>query len=128
MTRQLTKKSCITSLVIPAILMFTLVACSSSSDLATQLNGQWRNEQGSDTVNINLTKETSSLTIDGHTFTGAVEKMDKGNCTVSVKVAADGGSPEVWTLQQVWNDNGSAFKLKLRRNGTTETFIPVGHS
>jgi len=129
MDRYLTKESFIISFIIPALLIFTVVACSSSRDLTTEVSGQWKSDQGNSTVNINLAKDASSLTIDGKTFKGAVDKIDKGSDTVYVKVATDGGSSEVWSLHQVWNDNGSAFKLKLRRdNGATETLIPVGHS
>jgi hypothetical protein len=127
MTRQLTKENFIITFIITTFFMLTIVACS-SSDLATELSGQWKRDQGSGTVDINLTKDSSSLTIDGKTFQGAVDKIDKGSNTVYVKVATDGGSTEMWELHQVWNDNGSAFKLKLRRNGATEILTPVGNS
>jgi len=128
MNRRSTKPCCLRTFLILAILTLTIAACGSSSDLATQVSGQWRNEKGNDAVNIKLTKDTSSLTINGQTFKGTVETIDNGSNTVHVKVATKDGSTEVWSLQQVWNDNGSAFKLMLRRNGTTETLIPVEHS
>jgi hypothetical protein len=110
-------------------LFLGIIACSSnSSDLLNEISGKWKNESGSEKVEIELTNEASSLIIDGQTYKGAVEKIEKGSNTVKLNVEIEEGHSEVWSLHQEWNDNGSAFKLKLRRNGTTETLLPVGHS
>ena len=128
MTRQLATLHTIIPMAILFVLMFTASGCSNSADLATEISGKWKNEQDSGIVDINLAKESSSLTIGGHTFECAVEDIDKGSDTVRLRVTTEGGDTEVWSIHQVWNNNGSAFKLKLRRNGTTEILLPAVHS
>lgn len=128
MSRQSTTVKPIKSMTMLFTLILIIAGCGGGSDLATEVSGKYRIEPGNGEVAISLSTDASTLTIDGRTYTGAVEKVDKGTNTVHVKVAAEGGEAEIWSLHQVWNDNGSTFKLKLRRNGTTETLIPVGRS
>jgi len=126
--QQFTHKHRIKWSVFLALFMLIIFGCGSSSDLATEVSGKWKNEQGNNRVDIHLTKEASSLTIGGQTYNGVIESIDKGSNTVHVKVETDGGQSEVWSIHQVWNDNGSDFNLTLRRNGTTETLVPVEQS
>ena len=128
MSRQSKHFHCIKSIAILSIFALAVVGCSSGGDLATEFSGKWKNEKTADTVDINLAKDSASLTIDGRTYQGAVEKIDPGTNTVHIKMNTDGGQAEEWSIHQVWNDNGSSFKLTLRRNGSTETLVPVGHS
>ena len=79
-------------------------------------------------VDIKLVKDAASLTIDGHVFPAVVEKVDKMANTVQLKVKTDAGASEEWSLHQMWNDNGSDFKLTLRRNGSSETLTPISRS
>ena len=111
------------------LLLLAVVGCSSSgsADLETQMNGQWKNSQGG-MVDIKLAKDAASLTIDGHVFPAVVEKVDKMANTVQLKVKTDAGANEEWSLHQMWNDNGSDFKLTLRRNGSSETLTPISRS
>jgi hypothetical protein len=128
MTRKTTHQYRIKWSVFLAFIMFVIVGCGSSTDLATDISGKWKSEQGNDRVDINLTKEASSLTIDGQTYKGVIESIDKGSNTVHVKVETDDGQSETWSIHQVWDDNGSTFNLTLRRNGTIETLIPAQKS
>ncbi|WP_319524832.1 hypothetical protein [uncultured Desulfosarcina sp.] len=112
-------------------LLLNVGGCSSSGagsqDLQTQMSGQWKRDQG-DTVVIDLAKDAPSLTVDGHVYSAVIEKIDKMSNTVELKVATDGGENQKWFIHQVWSDNGSTFKLQLRRNGTTDVLSPVGQS
>ena len=128
MIGHLTKQYLAEKFTILFILM-VIIACSSrSSDLLTDFSGKWQTEKGTEKVDIELSKEASSLSIAGKNFNGTVDKIDDGSNTVYLKVETAGGHSEVWSLHQEWNDNGSFFKLKLKRNGTIETLIPVGRS
>ncbi len=110
------------------LLLLVFAGCSSSDvDLEKQISGQWKNTNGG-TVDINLAKKDASLTIDGKVFPAVIEKVDKMANTVQLKVKTEAGSTEEWSLHQMWNDNGSDFKLTLRRNGGSETLMPVGRS
>ena len=123
-----TKMERIQSLAVLFILIWAILGRAQGSDLLTEISGKWKAEQGSDVVDIQLSKEIATLTIGGHTFKGVVESSDRGTNTVNVKVKTEDGSSEVWSIHEVWDDNGSTFNLNLRRNGTTETLVPVGHS
>lgn len=117
------------SVLLPVFFLLIVSGCSSSGanseDLQTQLSGQWKRDQG-DTVVIDLTKDAPSLTVDGHVYSAVIEKVDKMSNTVEVKVETESGEAQNWFIHQVWDDNGSSFKLQLRRNGTTDTLRPVG--
>jgi hypothetical protein len=110
-------------------LLFSMViGCGSESSMETQISGSWQRTQGDGTVEINLDKKPTSLVFDGKTYAAAIDKVDKGHNSVHLKVATDNGASEEWVLQQVWNDNGSSFKLAFRRNGTQETLVPAKQS
>ncbi|WP_319408350.1 hypothetical protein [uncultured Desulfosarcina sp.] len=110
-------------------LLFSMViGCGSEASLETQISGSWKRAQGDGTVEINLDKKPTSLVFDGKTYTATIDKVDKGNNNVHLKVATDNGTSEEWTLHQVWNDNGSSFKLAFRHNGTEETLVPAKQS
>jgi len=115
----------------PLFFLLIVSGCSSSGagsqDLQTQMTGQWKRDQG-DTVVIDLAKDAPSLTIDGQVYAAVIEKVDKMSNTVELKVETGSGEAQKWFIHQVWNDNGSSFKLQLRRNGTTDVLSPVGQS
>ena len=117
--------------LVPLFFLLIVVGCSSSGagsqDLQTQMTGQWKRDQG-DTVVIDLAKDAPSLTIDGQVYAAVIEKVDKMSNTVELKVETESGEAQKWFIHQVWNDNGSSFKLQLRRNGTTDMLSPVGQS
>jgi hypothetical protein len=110
------------------ILISMLIGCGTEEKIETQISGAWQQAQGDGTVEINLEKNPISLVMDGKAYEATIDKVDLGHNSVHLKVATDNGTSEEWILQQVWNDNGSTFKLALRRNGTTETLVPVGRS
>jgi hypothetical protein len=108
-------------------LLFSFVTgCGSKANMETQISGTWNRIEGNGTVDIDLINEPKSLVIDGHTYKAVVEKTDKGSFTTIVKVEVETGKTEVWSLRQVWDDNGSNFKLAFKHNGTQETLVPAG--
>ncbi len=109
-------------------LALALCACSNTADLETQVSGKWRRTHGEGVVDINLATTPKTLIVDGQSYNAEIEGIDKGNYTVNVKVQTSSGQPEVWSLIQKWNDNGSSFNLAFRHNGTTETLTPADQS
>ena len=89
---------------------------------------RWQRTDGNGTVEINLANDPKSLVIDGQSYKAAIEKIEKGSYTTLVKVEVETGKAEVWSLRQVWDDNGSTFKLAFRHNGTQETLVHAGQS
>jgi hypothetical protein len=111
-----------------SLLFSIVIGCGSQASLETQISGSWQRAQGNGTVDINLINEPKSLVIDGLAYKAVVEKADKGTLTTLVKVEIEAGKTEVWSIRQVWNDNGSAFKLAFRHNGTQEILLPASRS
>jgi hypothetical protein len=105
-----------------------VVGCGSKETLETQISGSWQRTQGDGTVEINLDKSPMSLVFDGKTYAASIDKVDKGNNNVHLKVVMDNGTSEEWILHQIWNDNGSTFKLAFRHNGSEETLVPAKQS
>ncbi len=114
--------------VVSLIMFLVAIGCGSEAKLETQISGTWQRTQGNGTVDINLANEPKSLVIDGHSYKAVVEKIDKGSFTTLVKVEIETGKTEVWSIRQVWDDNGSTFKLSFRHNGNQETLVPVSQS
>jgi len=110
------------------LLTIILGGCGSNANMAAQISGKWKPVQGNNIMAINLNQNPQTLMIDGHTFQAEVESIDKGSSTMQLKVATDDGPSKVWTIRQVWDDNGSTFKLAFRHDGTTETLVPVSQS
>ena len=104
------------------------VGCSSKSDLLKEVSGQWQDDQGKKTVEIRLNSDTKELSIDGHAYPVSVEKVQMDRYQVNLKVQNGSGEPELWTLRQVWNDNGSGFKLAFDHSGASDLLIPKGQS
>jgi len=114
--------------VVWLILFSVVIGCGSEPSLEKQISGTWNRIQGNGTVDINLINDPKSVVIDGHAYKAVIEKTDKGSFTTLVKVEIEAGKTEVWSIRQVWDDNGSTFKLAFRHNGTQETLVPTGQS
>lgn len=110
------------------LLSMIIVGCGSSANMEAQISGKWKPVQGHDIMAINLDQNPKTLTLDGHTFKAEVESIDKGSSTMHLKVATADGKSEVWSIRQMWDDNGSTFKLAFRHDGTTETLVPINQS
>jgi hypothetical protein len=126
--RRLLTEQYVILLVVSFILFSIVFGCGSGPTLETQISGTWNRTQGNGTVDINLANESKSLVIDGHSYKAIVEKVDKGTFTTLVKVEIEAGKTEVWSIRQVWDDNGSTFKLAFRHNGTQETLVHADNS
>jgi hypothetical protein len=108
--------------------LMILIGCGNGEDLAAQISGKWQLEKDARTIEINLNGEPKSLIVDGRTHSAVVEKIDKDAYVVQVKVETETGNTEVWSFRQIWNDNGSTFKLAFRHGDTTETLVSAGRS
>jgi hypothetical protein len=112
-----------------ALIIAGMVAgCSSKEKLETQISGSWQRTQGDGTVVINLEKSPISLVFDGKAYAATINNVDMGNNSVHLHVATESGTSEEWILHQVWDDNGSTFKLAFTHNGTREILVPAGRS
>lgn len=120
MQRSLTGQRAIFTVVF-ILAVSILIGCSGGENLQSQISGTWQRTQGDGTVEINLAKDPTSLKIGGQSYPATIEKIDKGTYSVHLKVETIAGQVEAWTLRQIWDDNGSSFKIAFHRNGTQET-------
>jgi hypothetical protein len=114
--------------VFAIIIIGMVIGCGSEEKLETQISGSWQRTQGDGTLVINLEKSPISLVFDGKAYAATIDKVDMGSDSVHLKVTTESGTSEEWILHQIWDDNGSTFKLALRHNGTQETLVPAGRS
>lgn len=105
-----------------------LIGCSSGKNLQSQVSGTWQRTQGEGIVEINLEKSPNSLKFREKLYSATIEKIDMGNFKVYLKVETTAGQTEDWTLHQIWDDNGSSFKLAFSHNGTKEILEPKTHT
>ena len=107
-----------------------VVGCSSGSsskDLTKDISGTWQRVNGDGTVEIHLSQEPLTVTVDGKTFPATITKVDDGSYSLHLKVE-NNGQPEEWILRQVWNDNGSNYTVAFIHDGTNEKLVSKQHS
>lgn len=120
----------ITTLILMVVLSVSvaIVGCSKKGDLLTEVSGQWQDAQDNSPVEINLAGDTKSITVQGKTYPVTVESVEALNYVVSLKVQNGGEKPESWTLQQIWDEGGDAFKIAFNHNGQKNMLISKGQS
>jgi hypothetical protein len=122
----------VSKFIIPAVLFLLVssfvIGCGSDADMETQISGKWKLPQNNGIVDIKLDKDPKTVVVDGHSYAAVVENVDKGAYLTKVKVDVAPGKSEVWILRQVWDDNGSTFKLAFEHDGKTDTLVPVNQS
>jgi uncharacterized protein YlxW (UPF0749 family) len=97
-----------------------LIGCGSGNDLQSQVSGTWKRTKGEGSVEINLEKTPYSLKFNDKLYSATIDKIDKENNNLYLKVETAAGQIENWTLHQVWDDTGSSFKITFTHNGTKE--------
>ena len=102
--------------------------CSGKGDMLKAVSGAWQDNQNKSPVEIQLTGNSKSVTVKSKTYPVSVDKVDDMNYTVSLKVQNGGTQPEVWTIQQIWSENGSDFTLAFSHNGEREVLVPKQQS
>ena len=102
--------------------------CSSKGDILQAVSGAWQDNQSKSPVEIQLTGNSKSVTVKSKTYPVSVDKIDEMNYSVSLKVQNGSAQPEVWTLQQIWSENGSDFTLAFNHNGEKEVLVPKQQS
>ena len=110
------------------LLAMITFGCAGGGDIQEQISGKWKRAEGDGTVEIQLVTAPKSLVVDGQTYSAVVEKVDKGRFSVKVKVQNSAGTTEVWNLWQIWDDNGTKFKLAFDHGGRKEILISSEHS
>ena len=119
-------RKCLAGLVF--LLATIAFGCAGGGDIQEQISGKWKRTEGGGIVEIQLVKTPKSFVIDGQKYSAVVENVDNGKFSVTVKVQNSEGKTEVWELWQIWDDNGTNFKLAFNHGGSKEILITTGHS
>jgi len=109
--------------ILTVVFIFTvsiMIGCSSAETFQSQFSGTWEGTQGEGIVEINLGEDNNAMKINDKIYPATINKIDKGNYIVYLKVETTAGQLEDWTLRQIWDDNGSSFKIAFNHNGTKE--------
>ena len=126
--KRLMKLQDLTLAVAFIFMLSMLVGCSGGTNLQSEVSGTWQRTQSEGIVEINLEKNPNNLKINDKVYLATIEKIDKGKFSVYLKVETTPGQMEAWTLQQMWDDNGSSFKIAFSRNGTKEILESRTHT
>ena len=103
-----------------------LSGCSGSADILKEVSGQWENTQDNATIEINLAGDAKSIKVGEQAYSVNVDKIVMDKYQVNLKVSNGSNQPELWTLRQIWDDNGSSFKLAFEKSGQKKMLLPKG--
>jgi hypothetical protein len=110
-----------TMIVMLGVLGLLTVGCSDNkSKLLTEVSGVWNRGQGAGTVQFDLTGENKTLEVDGKSFSATIDKVNMDRLEVDLKVQNGEAQPEMWSVRQVWDDNGVEYKLVFDHDGQKE--------
>lgn len=111
-------------LIIIAIVValgFAFGGCSSKQSIVSEMSGTWKSDKTNEPIKINLSGDQKAIGIGGNTVPVTVKNIDEGTLMVKMEAKPANGSAAVWSLRQVWNDNGSSFIIKFDHDGEQET-------
>ena len=116
-------------LAVIIVIGLTMVGCSNrGGDLLQQVSGKWQDNQNKSKVEINLAGKDKTVTVDGQAYPVTVENVETLNYIVNLKVQNGGAQPDTWALRQIWNENGSDFKLAFNHDGEKEVLVHAQQS
>ena len=124
---QTTKWTILTVLAVFGLALIAGCSGGNNKDLTKDISGTWQRAKGEGTVEIHLSQDPLSVTLDGKTFPATITKVDNGSYSLHIKVE-NSGKPEEWILRQVWNDNGSDYSVAFIHDGTNEKLVSKQHS
>jgi hypothetical protein len=108
-------------LTIVVALGFMYSGCSSKQNIMSEMTGTWKSDKNADPIKINLSGKQKAIEIGSKTVPVTVNKVDEGANMIIVGAKSANGNAAVWSLRQVWNDNGSTFTIKFDHDGVEET-------
>jgi hypothetical protein len=89
--------------------------------MISEMTGTWKSDKNSEPIRIDLSGEQKAIEIGGNTVSVAINKVDEGAYLIKMDAKPANGNAAVWSLKQVWDDNGSSFTIKFHHDGVEET-------
>lgn len=108
-------------LIIVVALGFMYSGCSETKNMMSEMTGTWKSDKNNEPIRINLSGEQKVIEIGSNTVPVTINKVDKGAYLVKMDAKPANGNAAVWSLRQVWDDNGSSFTIKFDHDGVEET-------
>ena len=108
-------------LTITVTLGFMYSGCSGTKNMMSEMTGTWKSDKSNEPVKINLSGEQKVIEIGGNTIPITINKIDEGSYLVKMDAKPANGNAALWSLRQVWDDNGSSFIIKFNHDGVEET-------
>ena len=109
-------------------IILTVAGCSSKKDILQEISGIWQDAQDNGTVEIHLAGDAKAITVMGKSYPVSVESIDKDKNKVNLKVQNGSGGPELWSIRQVWDDNGNGFTLAINKGEENKVLTPKKQS
>jgi len=111
----------VTVLVILVAFGVMFSSCSNKTNIMSEMTGTWKSDKSSEPVTINLSGEQKSIEIGTAKVPVTVDKVDEGAYSIKMTAKPANGGVAAWSLRQVWNDNGSTFRIIFDHDGDEET-------
>lgn len=109
-------------------IILTAVGCASKKDILQEVSGIWQDDQDNGTIEIQLAGDAKVITVKGKSYPVSVASIEKDKKKVNLKVQNGGGEPELWTIRQIWDDNGNSFTLAINQGAENKVLTPKQRS
>lgn len=83
-----------------------------SPTLLDEISGVWKAQGENTIVTIHTADNRTSFYIDDKPVPVKVGAIDDENKTVNFNVTLPDGTPEIWTIQQIWDQTGQSFHIR----------------
>ena len=112
--------------VISFSMLFALLAGCGASDsqILDEISGVWQGGADGSMIIIDLGASQPTISVNGNEFDASVESVDSDNLIVSTKVDWE-GTPVVWSLRQIYSDDGTFTLLMTLHNGVSDNLAFV---
>ena len=108
-------------LTIVVAMGFIFSGCSNQKNMMSEMTGTWKSDKNKEPIRINFSGEQMAIEIGSNAVPVTVNKVDEGACWIKVDAKPANGNAAVWSLMQVWDDNGSSFTIRFNHDGVEET-------
>ncbi len=108
-------------IAIVVALGFMYSGCSETKSMMSEMTGTWKSDKNNEPIRINFAGKQKAIEIGSNTVPVKINNVDEGSYMVKIEATPANGNAAVWSLRQVWDDNGSSFTIKFHHDGVEET-------
>ncbi len=108
-------------LTIVVALGFMYSGCGETKSMMSEMTGTWKSDKNNEPIRIDFSGKQKAIEIGSSTVPVKINNVDEGSYMVKIDATLANGNAAVWSLRQVWDDNGSSFTIKFNHDGVEET-------